>query len=381
MVRLHDMHPDTRAIHADRHLHETSALAPPIFQTSTFRAGSAREYDRIATESLGDHFYTRYGNPNHSQAAAVVAALERAPRAMIFPSGIAAMSCALIANCTAGDHIVAQRSMYAGTHAVLTSILEPLGVRYTLVDQADIEAFESALQANTRVILLETPSNPFLTVTDLHRVGALARERSILTIADNTFATPVNQHPFELGIDLVMQSATKYLGGHSDLSAGAIAGTQAHIELLWSTATKLGYAVNGFDSWLLLRGMRTVGLRVERQNENALAIAQFLQSHPYVRTVYYPGLPQHPQHDLARSQMRGFGGVVSFSLDSSERVEPFILKLSLIARASSLGGVETTLVQQSAMWPGSGVDPTLIRLSAGIEHVSDLIADLREALA
>ena len=380
MVRLHDMHPDTQAVHADRPLNETSALAPPIFQTSTFRADSAREYDRIATQTLGDHFYTRYGNPNHSQAAAVIAALERAPRALIFPSGIAAMSCAIIAHCVAGDHIVAQRSMYTGTHAVLQSILGPLGVSCTLVDQADGAAFEQAVRENTRIIVVETPSNPFLTITDLRRVAGLARERAILSIADNTFATPVNQNPFELGIDLVMQSATKHLGGHSDLSAGAVAGSQAHIERLWSTAVKLGYAVNGFDSWLLLRGMRTVGLRVERQNQNALAIAQFLQSHPRVHTVYYPGLAEHPQHELARSQMRGFGGVVSFSLDASERVEPFILKLSLIARASSLGGVETTLVQQSAMWPGSDLDPALIRLSAGIEHAADLIADLEQAL-
>ena len=389
-ANLPGMHPDTIAVHGDRGLNESTALAPPIFQTSTFRADSADDYRRTAAEPLNDRFYTRYGNPNHTQAAAVIAAFERTERALIYPSGTAAMTSALLTLCRHGDHVVAQRAMYAGTHNLLEDVLGPLGIACSFVEQADTADFAGALRENTRAIVVETPSNPLLAITDLRAVAKLGKERGIITIADNTFATPINQRPVELGFDIAMHSATKYLGGHSDLSAGALAASAELIQRMWPATIKLGYAVNGFDSWLLLRGMRTLALRMERHNANALSIAKFLQSRPDVAAVYYPGLTEHPQHELAASQMDGFGGVVSFELGGgSGRVEPFIQALKLIARASSLGGVESTIVQQSAMWAGimsddelrrSGIAPTLLRLSAGIEHAGDLIDDLQNAL-
>ncbi|MFN2529034.1 MAG: PLP-dependent aspartate aminotransferase family protein [Candidatus Baltobacteraceae bacterium] len=385
------IHPETMAIHADRALHETSALSPPIFQTSTHRAESDDEFRRIASEPQNDRFYTRHGNPNHSQVAAVISQLEQAEDALVFPSGTAAITAALLAFCKSGDHVVAQRSMYAGTQELLKDLLHPLGISHTFVDQTRVADFASALRENTRMLLVETPSNPLLTITDLRAVAALAKKRAIVTLADNTFATPINQRPLELGFDIVMHSATKYLGGHSDLSAGVLAARSELTQRIWQAMVKLGFAVNGFDSWLLLRGLRTLPLRMERHNSNALAVATFLESRNDIHAVYYPGLESHPQHELAASQMLGYGGIVSFELGGeSGRLEPFIRSLSLVSRAPSLGGVQSTLVQQSAMWAsnmtdqemrGAGIAPALIRFSVGIEHPDDLIADLENALS
>ncbi|MDP9017650.1 MAG: aminotransferase class I/II-fold pyridoxal phosphate-dependent enzyme [Candidatus Eremiobacteraeota bacterium] len=390
MLGLRAPHPETVAIHGDRELHDSTALSPPIYQTSTFRAESAEDFLRTASEPQSDHFYTRYGNPNHSQVAAVIARLERAEHALIFPSGMAAMTAAILSFCKNGDHVIAQRTMYAGTHNLLQDVLGPLGIACTFVDQTSIEHFASAIQENTRVVVMESPSNPLLTITDLRAVAALCKQRSILTIADNTFATPLCQRPIDFGIDIVMHSATKYLGGHSDLSAGALATRHELAERIWPVMVKMGFAINGFDSWLLLRGMRTLPLRMERHVHNAQIIAEFLQGRSDVDAVYYPGLVTHPQHALAASQMHGFGGMLSFELGGgSSRVEPFIRSLSLITRASSLGGVESTLVHQSAMWASimtdqqlreAGIAPTLLRLSVGIEHADDLLADLEHAL-
>jgi len=389
-VNKKSIHPETMVVHADRALHETSALSPPIFQTSTYRAESDDEFRRIASEPQNDRFYTRHGNPNHSQVAAVISQLELAEDALVFPSGTAAVTAALLAFCKSGDHVVAQRSMYAGTQELLKDLLQPLGISHTFVNQTHIADFQSALRENTRMLLVETPSNPLLTITDLRAVAALAKKRAIVTLADNTFATPINQRPLELGLDIVMHSATKYLGGHSDLSAGVLAARRELTERIWAAMVKLGFAVNGFDSWLLLRGMRTLPLRMERHNSNALAVATFLESRNDIHAVYYPGLQSHPQHQLAASQMRGSGGIVSFELGGGiARIEPFIRTLSLVSRAPSLGGVESTLVQQSAMWASNmteeqlrsaGIAPTLIRFSVGIEHPDDLIADLQNAL-
>ncbi|GAC1657859.1 MAG: aminotransferase class I/II-fold pyridoxal phosphate-dependent enzyme [Vulcanimicrobiaceae bacterium] len=383
-------HQDTVVIHGDRDQSSSGALSPPIFQTSAFRAASAEEFANGASDPRHDRFYTRYGNPNHTQAAAVIARLERAEAALIFPSGMGAMAAALLSLCKPEDHVVAQRSMYAGTHNLLHDILEPLGVTCTLVDQTSDRDFTAAIRDNTRVIVVETPSNPLLTITDLRAIAQLGKGRGIITIADNTFATPINQLPIELGIDIAMHSATKYLGGHSDLSAGALASSEGLIERIRPVSVKLGLTVNGFDSWLLLRGMRTLALRVERQNQNARAIAEFLQGRNEIATVSYPGLHTHAQHKLASAQMRGFGGMLSFELrGGAAAVEPFIRSLRLITRASSLGGVETTLVHQSAMWASimsgeqmrqAGIAPALLRLSVGIEHQDDLIADLEGAL-
>lgn len=382
--------PETIAIHADRDLNETTAIAPPIWQTATFRGRSAEEFLLMATETRSDRFYTRDGNPTASQAAAVIAELEGAGSALMTASGMGAISSTVLTFVGAGDHVVAQRVHYAGTANLMRDMLPRFGVEVTLVDQTDTAAFAEAIGPRTRLVMLETPSNPLLSVTDLRAVAAVARERGAITVADNTFATPINQRPLELGVDVVVHSGTKYFGGHSDLIAGVVAGPSELLDRIWATTVTLGPTLGPFDAWLLLRGLRTLALRVERQNQNAMAIARMLSDHPAVARVHYPGLESHPQHELARSQMSGFGGVLSFELAGGcDAAERFLSALRLISRAPSLGGVETLAVQPVAMWAGSvseerlreaGITPGLIRLAVGIEGERDLVAEIDRGL-
>jgi methionine-gamma-lyase len=386
-----DLLPDSVAIHADRSLNETTAVTPPIWQTSTFRADTPDEFLRQASEPRSDRFYTRYGNPTHSQTEAVIAALERTEAALVLASGMGAISSTILTFVGSGDHVVAQKTHYAGTASVLRTLLPRLGVDVTLVDQTDTRAFEEAVRPETRLIVVETPSNPLLTITDLRGVSAVARERGILTMIDNTFATPINQQPAELGIDLVVHSATKYLGGHSDLIAGVVAGPASLVEKVWDTSIVLGASLSPFDAWLMLRGLRTLGLRVERHNANATALARLLEAHPAVVRVNYPALESHPQHELAKGQMSGFGGLLSFELkDGEAAVERFISTLKLPVRAGSLGGVESLVTHPAAMWSHSytdeqlkaaGISRGLVRFAVGLEAERDLAADVERALA
>ncbi len=392
-MTTHDNHtpdPATRAIHSDKHHQETLSVAPPIFQSATFFARSADEFAQVATEPRNPRFYARYGNPNHAQTEQVIADLEGAEAALLAGSGMGAITTTVLSLVGQGDHIIAQESLYAGTVSLLERLLPRFGVTATFVDQTDVAAFEAAIRPETKLIIVETPSNPLMKLTDLAAVAALAQARGITTLADNTFASPLNQRPLDLGIDLVAHSATKYLGGHSDLIAGVVAGKADAIEAIWRTSLVMGASLNGFDSWLLLRGLRTLALRIGQQNRNALALAQFLAAHPQIEAVHYPGLPNHPQHGLARRQMRGFGGMLSFQVRggyvAADRV---MARLALIGRAASLGGVHSTIVHPAAMWAGSfsedelaakGVLPNLLRLSVGIEAEHDLIADLGAAL-
>jgi methionine-gamma-lyase len=269
-------------------------------------------------------------------------------------------------------------------------VLARFGVESTSVEQTDTGAFESALRPKTRLVLLESPSNPLLQLTDLAAVAAMARRRGIPTLADNTFATPINQRPLELGVDMVVHSATKFLGGHHDLLAGVVAGSRSAVERAWDMSIVLGGNLGAFEAWLLLRGMRTLGIRVERQNATAQAVAEFLERHPAIASVHYPGLPSHPQHALARSQMRGYGGVLSVVLrDGASAAQGFMQRTKLFAHAVSLGGIESLAMHAATTWSGtlseeqmraSGVDPGLVRLSVGLEDAADLIADLDRAL-
>ena len=344
----------------------------------------------MATAPRHDRFYTRYGNPTHTQAEAVVAALEGAEAALVASSGMGAISGAILANVSAGDHVVAQTSLYAGTTSLLKKLLPRFGVEATFVDQRDPQHFADAVRPNTRLIFVETPSNPLSAVTDLAAVAEIARSRGVLTVADNTFATPINQRPLALGIDLVVHSATKFLGGHSDLIAGVVAGPAGRIQSIWEDAIALGSALGPFDAWLLLRGLRTLPVRVERHNRVAAAVAAFLDDHPAIARVHYAGLPSHPQHEVARRQMSGFGGVLGFECAGGfEAAERLIASVSLPHRAASLGGVHTLVVHPAAMWAGSfdaaelaasGIEPGLVRMSVGLEDERDLIADLGRAL-
>jgi cystathionine beta-lyase/cystathionine gamma-synthase len=380
----------TRLIHADRASGESSALAPPIHQTATYRGESAEEFEAMATEPRHHRFYTRYGNQTHAHAEAVIASLEGAEAAMLAASGMGAISTTVLTFVGQGDHVIVQENHYAGTSALARDLLPKWGVEVSVVDQRRPAAFEAAIRPTTRLIMVESPSNPLLRLTDLRAVAEIAQPRGILTVADNTFATPINQRPLALGIDLVVHSGTKYFGGHCDLTAGAIAGSAALIERIWKTSIVLGATLGPFDGWLMLRGLRTLSVRMERHNRTALSIARFLEAHPQVSQVYSPGLASHPQRELACRQMTGASGVLSFELRGGfEAAERFLSALRLIPRAASVGGVESLIVHPAAMlaktmsteqFAAVGVKPDLIRLSVGLEDERDLIADLEQAL-
>jgi methionine-gamma-lyase len=382
--------PHTLLVHADSGLDPDTSIAPPIYPSVTYRARSPEEFREMATEPRHARFYTRYGSPTHARVEAIVARLEGAETALLLGSGMAAISSAVLANVNAGDHVVAQRSHYMGTTQLVARVLDRFGVTSTIVEQSDTSAFERALRANTRLILLESPSNPLLQLTDLSAVAAIAKSRGITTIADNTFATPINQRPIESGVDLIVHSATKFLGGHHDLLAGVIAGKGEAIERIWETSIVLGGNLGAFEAWLMLRGLRTLALRVERQNHTALAVAEYLGAQPGVRAVHYPGLASHPQHALAKRQMRGFGGVLSFVISGGYSAAlAFMQRTKLFAQAVSLGGIESLAMHAATTWAGTlseertrelGIDPGLIRLSVGLEDPADLIADLDQAL-
>ncbi|MFG1780340.1 trans-sulfuration enzyme family protein [Micromonospora sp. NPDC049051] len=379
----------TIAVHGDDGLSPGGAVSPPIVQSATFSAESDEQFTAVATETRGNAFYTRYGNPNHAQVAAVVAELEGVEAGMVTASGMGAISTIALALLSAGDHVIVQRSTYGGTTSLVTGLLARFGVAFTQVDQTDTDAFVRALRPQTRLVLVETPSNPLLELTDLAAVVELAHANDALVAVDNTFATPVNQRPADFGADLVWHSGTKYLGGHSDVSAGVIVGSADLVDRVWQTAIVTGSTLGPIDAWLLLRGIRTLSLRVQRHNANALALAQAVEGHPAVRRVRYPGLPTHPQHELAVRQMTGFGGVLSVELRDGQAAAGLLKGLRLAKRAASLGSVSTLVVHPRSMWAGivdaeqlaaTGIGEGLVRVSTGIEDTEDLVADFVAAL-
>ena len=389
--RIADAHGhQTKCVHAPRELNRTSAISPPIWQTSTFLAESSERFAELAKAIKPTEYYSRYGNPTHQQVEEVMATLEGGEAAMVTASGMGAISTSVLSLLDKGDHVVAQRNLYAGTASLLEHVLPRWGIECTFVDQANAERWAEALRSNTKLIYAETPANPLMTLTDLQAVAALGKTRGITTIVDNTFATPINQRPLENGIDVVVHSGTKYLGGHSDVTAGVIIGSKAFIERAWRFHIVLGAALGPFDAWLLLRGIRTLGVRVERHNQNALALARFFESHPKIDRVNYPGLESHPQHELARKQMSGFTGVMSIELRGGyETAVRFIDSLKLGSYAASLGGFETLLVHPAAMWGDTLTDAqrkamevgeNLVRISVGLEDEQDLIDDFSQAL-
>ncbi len=380
---------ETQLIHADRD-GTSHDVTSPIYQTSTFAFADAESMARAAQTPNVERFYTRYGNPNHGSVQRILAKIEGGEAAMVTASGMGAISATALALTKAGDHVVAQTMIYDGTRALLKKILSRFGVEYTFVDQHDTAAFEAAMRPNTTLVMLESPSNPLCGITDIAAVSKIAHARGAFVSIDNTIATPVNQQPLKLGVDVVLHSATKYLGGHSDLIAGAVVASNELIARIWETHHVVGATLGPFDAWLLLRGLRTLDMRVQRHNENALALAKFFHSHPRVSRVYYPGLPSHPGHEIAARQMTGFGGLLSFEVDGSlDDARRVIDKLKLVSSAVSLGGVESLIAQPAAMWPGSadtpdaralGVIPSLLRFSVGVERAEDLIADFDGAL-
>ncbi len=334
--------------------------------------------------------YPRYFNtPNQVALAKKIAALEKSEAALIFGSGMAAVSTAMLAFLSAGDHVVLQKTLYGGTYNFVVEELERFGISYTFTKGLAPNDFEAALQDNTKVIYIETPSNPLLTITDLKSVGTLAKKAGIVSMIDNTFASPVNQNPADFGIDVIIHSATKYMGGHSDICAGAIAASQAHIDQVFRLAKNFGGSLSDYTVWLLERSIKTMGIRVKAQNENAMKMATYLEEHPEVAKVYYPGLKSHPDHALAAAQMSGFGGMLSFELEEGLNASAFQKALQLIKPSMSLAGIESTLLSptltsHALLSPEErkyqGIADGLIRFSVGIEEVEALQSDIDQAI-
>jgi methionine-gamma-lyase len=380
----------TRLIHGARAENATAAVSPPIFQTSTYLLATPEQGAELAEVVAPAEFYTRYGSPNTKQVEHLIAELEGAEAALALGSGMAAIATAILGNLRPGDHVVAQLTHYTSALTLLTETLPRYGFAVTQVDQRDTAAFERAMQPNTRLVYTESPSNPTMDLTDLRATAALAHAAGALAITDNTFASSYNQRPLELGYDLVLHSATKYLNGHADVTAGVLAGSRALIDMAWEYARVHGPVLHPFEAWLLRRGLTTYGLRMAAHNANGLEVARFLEGHPAVARVYYPGLESHPQHALACRQMSGYGGMLAFELkggyDAAYRA---IGRTSLCLLAVSLGGVETLITHPASMIhthqsdeqrASAGISPSLIRLSVGVENVEDIVADLDHAL-
>jgi cystathionine beta-lyase len=334
--------------------------------------------------------YPRYFNtPNQTHLVQKIAALEKTEAALIFSSGMAALSHMFLAFLKSGDHIILQNTIYGGTLNFVKEEFSKLNIEYTFTKGYSVEDFERAIQPNTKLIHIETPSNPLLTVTDIKGVSALAKKHNVLTSIDNTFASPINQTPMDFGVDIVMHSATKYLGGHSDISAGVIASSQNHIDTIWNTSKNFGGNLSDQTVWLLERSMKTLGLRVKAQTKNAMKMAKWLNKQHFIEKVYYPGLKTHPEHVLAKSQMKGFGAMLSFELTNDFESLDFQKKLKLIKSSMSLAGVESTVLSPALTSHSllteeerkiTGISDRLIRFSVGIEDLADLKQDILQAV-
>lgn len=343
-----------------------------------------------AFEDVAEKRYPRYFNtPNLAAVGQKIAALENAAAGLIFSSGMAAISTTLLSFFKKGDHIVLQNEIYGGTRNFVKTEFPKYGISYSFTSGLEVADFKAAIQPNTKGIYIETPSNPLLKIVDMDAVAQLCKEHQLLSFIDNTFASPVNQSPINWGIDIVMHSATKYLGGHSDISAGAVVGSQEHIDTIHGTSINLGGNLSEFSAWLLERSMKTLALRVAAQNANALALSQWLTAQAEVTQVYYPGLETHPHHQRATAQMNGFGGMLSFVLDEQYSVSKFLAALKIIKPVMSLAGIESTalsprltshalLTEEERQ--AQGISAQLIRFSTGIEALSDLQDDIANAL-
>lgn len=380
----------TRAVHGLRQP-RPGPLTTPIAQTSTFVFASSAEMCRYLEGEQDLFIYTRYANPTVRELEERLAALEEAEAALALASGMAAASTGLLSLVRAGDEVLASSSLYGGTTRLLRELLPSLGIATRLVAAGDLERLSSLVSSRTRAVIVESPTNPTLAILDLSAVAAQAHQHGLALMVDNTFATPVVQRPLALGADLVMHSLTKALSGHSDLIGGALLGSRERIEKARGVMKLLGGCLDPHPAFLVLRGLKTLHLRVERQCANATALAEHLSAHPKVTRVLYPGLPSHPGHAIARRQMSAFGGIVTFTVQGGlPAAERFYDGLRLLARAASLGGVETLVslpVHTShygyteEQLAAAGVEPGMVRVSLGVEDVADLLADVDCALA
>ena len=375
---------NTKTIHGGQH-HEkvTGSVMPPVFQTSTYVQTSPGK-------PVGDYEYSRAANPTRTALEDALASIENGARGLAFSSGLAATDC-LLRMFKAGDEIIAMDDLYGGTYRLFTRLYKDSGIQFHFVDMNDLEKFQSLINENTKLVWVETPTNPLMKLADIKEIAKITKKHNILFAVDNTFATPYLQKPLDLGADIVMHSATKYLGGHSDVIAGALIikdktlGEELHFKQFATGAT-----LGPMDSFLVLRGIKTLHLRVQRHCENGIKVAEFLSNHPNVERVYYPGLPDHPHHDIAKKQMSGFGGMVSFTFKTGKKADSisFLEKLKVFTLAESLGGVESLANHPALMTHASipedkrlevGITDDLVRLSVGVEDIADLLADIEQA--
>jgi cystathionine beta-lyase/cystathionine gamma-synthase len=375
---------NTKTIHGGQH-HEkvTGAVMPPVFQTSTYVQSSPGK-------PIGDYEYSRAANPTRTALEDALASIENGARGLAFSCGLAATDC-LLRMFKAGDEIIAMDDLYGGTYRLFTRLYKDSGIKFHFVDMNDLEKFQSLINENTKLVWVETPTNPLMKLADVAAIAQITKKHNILFAVDNTFATPYLQKPLDLGADIVMHSATKYLGGHSDVIAGALIikdkelGEELHFKQFATGAT-----LGPMDSFLVLRGIKTLHLRVQRHCENGEKVADYLDNHPLVERVYYPGLASHPFHEIAKKQMSGFGGMVTFTFKSGKKEDAikFLENLKVFTLAESLGGVESLANHPALMTHASipedkrkevGISDDLVRLSVGVEDIEDLLADLEQA--
>ena len=380
----------TRAIHAgEQRDPQTGAITTPIYQTSNFAFTSTQELLAYNRGEASAYIYTRYGNPTLKAVETKMSALENGDDAAVFASGMAAVTTAILPLVEQGDNIVASRDIYGGTFNFLNTILPRFGITTSFVDATEIEVITEAIQPNTKLLFCESPTNPTLKLVDLVQLAKLGREHALPVMFDNTFATPINQHPARWGIEIIVHSATKYLGGHNDLMAGVVIGPTDYIQSVKELLKIFGGVLDPHAAWLLLRGLKTLPLRVHRHNKTSLQVARYLEDHDKIRHVYYPGLETHPQHSLAKTQMQGYGGVISFELKGDyAAASRFVDNMKAAFITPSLGGVETLITQPSTTShyhldsqerENAGISDELIRLSVGLEDVEDILAGLDHA--
>lgn len=374
---------DSKVLHTGVEFDErTGAVSVPIYQVSTFRQKGVGEHS--------GYEYSRSGNPTREALEKAVAELEGGARGLAYASGLAAITGVLMLF-RAGDHLVVSDDVYGGTFRVLDKVFNKFGLKVAFVNTSELTAVEQAIQEDTKAIFIETPTNPTLKVTDIKLIAEIAKKHNLLLIADNTFLTPYWQRPLELGADIVLHSGTKYLGGHSDLIAGVVIAKSEELgEKLHFLQNATGGVLGPFDSWLLMRGLKTLAVRMEKHEENARKLAEWLKNLPQVKKVYYPGLADHPGHELAKTQAAGFGGTISFELESPDQALSLLRNVKMITLAESLGGVESLISLPAQMTHASipperrqeiGVSDSLVRLSVGIENVEDLKEDILAGLA
>ncbi len=387
----------TRCIHGHGHVSDgrwrtARPVSVPIVQTSTFAFDSAEHGAAIFAGENDGFLYTRLGNPTQEALECRLAALEGGEAALALASGMAACTTAVLTLCGSGDHIVSGDTLYGGTHQLFTHTLPRLGITVAEVDATDPANYERAITPATKLIYVETPANPTLVLTDLPAVVAIARRHGIPLLVDNTFCTPVLQRPLEMGADIVLHSATKYIGGHGDAIAGILVGSAEFItRARFETLRDIGGCISPFNAWLLIRGLKTLAVRVRQHGENAMTVAKWLEKHPKVTRVIYPGLPSHPQHELAKRQQSGFGGLVSFLVAGGRDAGRTVMNsVELCTLAVSLGDVDTLIEHPATMTHSTyseaellkvGIDPAMVRLSVGLEDPEDIIADLEQAFA